>query len=158
MTHRISLPGVQIPFTEFNRLWTATALEVVDCPKLICIDVFPSVARSILLRNCANLTHLPAFPQTVESITIVNCPALEHLPRLPPGLKSLRLSETGIKVIPPRDWPDEEPTMPAGLNITALSEELVVPWHEVYDRMPSQYTQRWTAYHRSAATPNASEN
>ena len=151
MTQRVTLSGTQIPFTEFNRIWQASDLVVADCPELRCIDVVPQTARSITVRNCPKLTHFPSIPHTVQKLAIDGCPVLQKLPPLPPGLQVLHLSDTGIQVLPPRDWSDTQPTMPEHLSITVFQESIAVPWHDVYKRQPSQYLHRWNEYHRSKA-------
>jgi hypothetical protein len=51
-------------------------LQVVNCPRLVCLSALPRSLKSLLVYGCDELVILPELPDSLETLWLWNCKAL----------------------------------------------------------------------------------
>lgn len=126
------------------------SLDVKFCPDLKRIGALPSLVQKLVVANCPALEKIEAFSEALREILILDCPNLRELPPLPPKLKILRLSNTGITVLPPRMGDDPEPVMPEALYVVLYPpKSFAIPIDVPNALHMKGYMEEWQTWHRN---------
>lgn len=125
-------------------------IEISHCSQLKRLGPLPLRTKRLVVSNCPLLETIDCFVEGLREIMISDCPRLEELPPLPPQLKILRLSDTGITVIPPRMGNDIDPIMPANTFLVLYPpERFVIPFKLPNILSMKKHIQEWQDWHRN---------